>query len=491
MSGPRLYLGRLASVVCVPFLLMWSLSSCTVRTPGYCGSEADCTGGQRCGSNHACGTPDAGSDASQNDDVSHGAGGGGDGASRDAPADSPADATRPGDAGSDSRDGSDASDASDLSDASDILPGCGGIGDCTADPAKPVCQISTRTCVGCLVNQDCRDPHLPVCDATKVCRGCRVDVECLGAGAEVCMLLDGHCATDDETVYVRNNRTSGGCSNVDLAVPAGSSALPFCEAQLAIDATQIRAPRADAGADAGTPVAKDLVVMRGPEGLGFWSFARSDTLTVVGKANATISGATHDGITLSSGILYLRDLRISNGTNPGNGVAIRASGGELVADRLTVDTNLGGIFLSGASFAITNSVIANNQPATLGASVWSGIIVDQVPANGPAVLRNNTIVGNTVAALVCTATSRTQMAGLLFWNNNGSDVVGSCGNTPCCVDSSGVALNPMLTSDWHLISTSPCRDKLVSALSTGYDIDQQPRPYGTMSDCGADEYLPP
>ena len=58
---------------------------------------------------------------------------------------------------------------------------------------------------------------------------------------------------------------------------------------------------------------------------------------------------------------------------------------------------------------------------------------------------------------------------------------------PCCA-SSTINVDP---TTYHLMAGSSCIDKLSANMSTTYDIDGDPRPYGTVSDCGADEYTGP
>jgi hypothetical protein len=511
MSGPRLNFGRSPLAACIASCLLWfcGLASCTAPTPGYCNSgDQDkakrCLPPLVCGSHFLCITPVDASDAATADrgDIRTESDAG-----TDAPADIP---TTTGDGGNDLRDS-----AGNRADSADGPKACDG--GCVADGGTPVCDTRVGACVGCLENPDCTGASARVCDkmASKcvqcvvagdchnanapicghqICRGCLTDSECTGIGPEVCMVhIDGHCATDDETVYVKNDLAK--CMP-DAGAPAGSSTMPFCVSQLAINAT-VPPAASDAGtaADASPAVAKDLVVMQGPLPLTEWAFGDSRTLTVVGKTGATISTAgTREGITISGGTVYLRDLRV-NMCRTG----IKASGGELHADRVTIDGNMaGGIFLDNTSFAINNSVIAGNVATVTGAGLtWSGVLASHVPESGPASLLNDTIVRNGTGAVACVTDtlpiptpSRTRLAGLILWAN-GSDVLAPCvAPIPCCgVDSNTqMPLDPKLSDTWRLMSGSPCIDKVATSL-TSYDIDGDPRPSGAASDCGADEFL--
>ena len=516
MSGPRLYLGRLplAAFLASGLFALCGLASCTAPTPGYCdNSQPDA-----CGSSGRCDF-DAFACVTVEDANPTGTDGRADSpdipiVQSDAGVDAPVDQPVSNDGGNDARDAA----AEAPVDAPKTCPG-----GCAADGGTPICDPSSGACVGCLESpqctggaasvcdtmahrcvqcvdaRDCHNASAPICD-NQICRSCRTDSECTGVGPEVCMSHIGrHCATDDETVYVQNG---GSCS--DTSVGAGTSTTPFCMSQPAINAT---APSAiDAGTDAGsdvTPdaraaVAKDLVVMRGTQTLTDWVFGDSRTLTVVGKAPATITGGTsRDGITISGGTVYLRGLRVS-----ASRTGIKGSGGELHADRVVVDGNTGGVFLDNTSFAITNSVIAGNlQSFAGGVTAWSGLFIGTVPAGGPASLFNDTIAGNMIGGVVCVdgppptpPPSRTHLSGLIVWGNSpDSDLLGNCSPTsvtmPCCgLDNLNQPLDPKLTSDWHLMSGSPCIGKLASGQSTGYDIDGQPRT-GAMVDCGADEFV--
>ncbi|HET6148061.1 MAG TPA: choice-of-anchor Q domain-containing protein, partial [Polyangia bacterium] len=367
--------------------------------------------------------------------------------------------------------------------------GCLNDNDCAGDAgAAHVCDTMAKKCVQCVLPRDCHNPNAPICD-NQICRGCKVDFECMGIGPEVCMSHVGkHCATDDETVYVK--KTS--CS--DTMPSSGSKTLPFCNSQPAIDSANGRPPPRDGGtgADAGPAPLKNLVVMRGTDPLTFWTFNANRTLTVVGKDGAVIHGGAFEGITLGAGTLYLRDLEVSGGDTAG----INATGGELHLDRVVAAGNRGGIFLDNTSFAITNSVIAGGTQAMIPNSliVWSGIFIGTIPAAGPASLFNDTIVGNATGAVVCGDTastpSRARLAGLILWGNS-LDFLGNC-TVPasCCGLANGQPVDPMLDSTYHLISGSPCINKLTAGNLTSYDFEGDPRPLGGASDCGADEFRP-
>jgi hypothetical protein len=413
----RVSVGLAALVGCVAVV-----AGCTVRNPSYCRGPADCPQmGTVCASNHAC---VAAADA--------------------------------GDAG-----------------ASDGAPDGGGCTDnpsCAGREGTTLCKKSTGTCVECLAPGDCVDPKKPVCDGD-ACHGCRTDADCPAAPG-VCMShLDGHCATEAETIYVQNGGT---CS--DTASTKGSSGNPFCTSQLGIDAA-ISGP------------GKSLVVMRGSYDLAEWVFAQGGTtITVVGQGNPVIKPGTHVGIRVTAGTVYVRGLRVANGS----AVGVVASGGEIHLDRCAIDSNAGGgIQIDGAGFDITNTVVSKNGPGTYnGTTPWGGVFIGSIPLSGVSRFVNNTVVGNLLTGVVCVTAPRTS-AGSIFWNNTGGiDATSACALSTCC---GGSTVDPMLSADYHLTTASTsCIDKLTAAMSVPDDIDGQLRPVGAgnVSDCGADELIP-
>ena len=106
------------------------------------------------------------------------------------------------------------------------------------DSGRPVCGPS-GACVECVspTSADCTaNPAKPICDPTSnTCMGCATDDQCLakGVGPGLCMShQDGRCASDSEVIYVENK---GGCASSALTPMAGSSGSPFCGPQFALD----------------------------------------------------------------------------------------------------------------------------------------------------------------------------------------------------------------------------------------------------------------
>jgi hypothetical protein len=242
--------------------------------------------------------------------------------------------------------------------------------------------------------------------------------------------IDGHCATDAETVYVQN--VVGTCT--DSGTGAGSSATPFCTALIGVNV-------------ASTTVGKDLVLLTGT--LANFSIATpSKTLTVVGKTAVITPPTATDGIAITSGTVYLRNLTVQGVTTAGSqtGVGINATPGAgstvtLYMSGCKVTSNPGGgILLNGAAFNIQNTTISGNGPGSFGTSLptpWGGILVNSPPATGPEVLTQVTIQTNDGGGLTCSGPI--QGTGVLSTGNTSttSQITTTCGFTSCTVGGTG------------------------------------------------------
>jgi len=305
--------------------------------------------------------------------------------------------------------------------------GCAGAGAAACvgrNPAKPVCMPG-GLCVECATSDDCKSAAKPICDTTaNACVACTRDEQCQAkvGGPGVCMAQqDGHCATDTETVYVGKNG-AGTCSDSG----AGSAQTPYCTAQTAIGVAK--------------SASRPVVVVMGQVG-GFSLGALSAPLTVVGRS-AIISPADYaDGISITSGEIYLRALTVAG--NPsgvtGMGVNAQAATGATVVlhmDGCTVKDNPGGgILLAGASFDIRNSKITGNGPAqTAGGTNWGGLRVETLPAAGQASLNLVTIQKNLGSGLSCAGAIQGQ--GVLASGNTSPDIATSCAVVACTTQDS-------------------------------------------------------
>jgi hypothetical protein len=225
-------------------------------------------------------------------------------------------------------------------------------------------------------------------------------------------MVDGHCATDAETVYVQNT------SNCTNTTAGGSSTTPFCLAQAGISSAKTNN--------------KPLVVMIGTLAAGF-NVSTTVVLTVVGKSAVITPGAGSDAITITAGEIYLRNLTVQGSTTLATGMGINATAGTtLHIDSCAVINNPGGgILLNGAAFSINNTTVTGNGPGTspVGAS-YGGIRVEALPASGSATLDLVTIQNNKQVGLSCSG-AITGIGVLANGNVGGVDIGSTCAITAC------------------------------------------------------------
>ena len=279
------------------------------------------------------------------------------------------------------------------------------------------------TCAECETSEDCSSSAKPICDVTTyTCVACTRDQQCQAkvGGPGVCMFqVDGHCATDAESVYVGKNG-AGACSDSG----AGSAQMPYCTAQTAIGVAK--------------SVGKFVVMVTDQVG-GFSVGALSAPLTIVGKGGVVTPADYADGISITRGELYLRGLTVAG--NPsgvtGMGINAQAATGATVTlhmDGCTIRDNPGGgILLAGAAFDIRNSKVTGNGPGqTAGGDPWGGIRVESLPSlptTGQTRLDLVTIQRNLAAGLSCSGAIQGQ--GILASGNTTLDIGSNCAVTAC------------------------------------------------------------
>jgi hypothetical protein len=372
-------------------------------------------------------------------------------------------------------------------------------GPCTG--ATPVCSTTgtiAGQCVGCVVttndggvtSTNCTGTT-PICNTTGTpagtipaipaytCVPCNSDTQCAGKGVGpgVCMFhQDGRCATDAETIYVRNSACSGG---------TGTSAAPYCDSQAAISAVTS---------------SKRVIVMTGSNLYPITSTSTSSSgqITIIGQGTATTAAGAFVGVHVTAGDVYIRGLTIASGSN--SGLTVEA-GATLRMDRCIVKANAGGglVVLSGASFDIANSVFDNNGPGLVGTTTTFGGVYlgNSAPISGP---NNrfwfNTIVNNQDRGIICFDT-RQNLHGMLLYGNTNGDYL-SCAmdatskwssGSPTPTSGSSDITNPALTSTYQLTAASKCRGFVNATVAHPFDdMDGDLRPLGVNSDCGADKY---
>ena len=267
-------------------------------------------------------------------------------------------------------------------DLSSAAPFCVAPTDAATGPMK-------GSCVGCLTNANCSGtPTTPICSPTSnTCVACGPDSDCTGVGPAVC-LTDGHCATESETIFVQNDSAS--CSDApatsDAGATVGTRAHPFCSMQPVKGAFSMT---------------RDLIVVTGTVSGASWTYANDvgGDLSIVGQGGAAkIAGSASPGFSTQNGDVYIRSITFS----PGASIGIKATGGFLSLERVTVDSCMGGgILLDGASFHIENTTVTKNGPGQQGTSSWGGILVNTLPTTGPALLDFVTIQDNKQVGLAC------------------------------------------------------------------------------------------
>ncbi len=298
----------------------------------------------------------------------------------------------------------------------------GATGCAARTDGKAVCAAAgtlAGQCVACASSGDCKVATSPICTAVNVCVACTADSQCvakLGATGNpgVCMSnLDGHCATDAETVYVQNVTA---CSN-NIAT-GGTSAVPYCDTAFGVNA-------------AASTNGKILTVLAGA--LSSFSVSVSaKPLTIVGKAATITPIGFNDGIDVTAGEVYLRGITVQGSLSAQTKIGINAGASvTLHMDTCSIVGNPGGgILLNGAAFDIENTTITGNGPGTLGLASWGGIAVNNPPASGPTTLNLVTVQNNKQVGLACSAA--VSGTGVLATGNAGGvDIGASCGFTSC------------------------------------------------------------
>jgi hypothetical protein len=307
--------------------------------------------------------------------------------------------------------------------------GCAGTSDCTQlDPSKPVCVTSTGTagapakgtCVGCLSNANCSG-KTPICNlSTNVCTACTADTDCSAVSPGVCM-TDGHCATDAETIYVKNDTTTCNDSPAasDGGANGGTKAHPFCSMQPILN-NYVSANR-------------DLVLVDGSGGVvtgGTWSYADQahGQLTIVGQQNAAIGSVSTPVFSMQSGSVYIRGVKFS----PSASIGIKTTGGTLGLNGVIVNSCMGGgLVLSGTTFDIENTTVTGNGPGPSG--TVGGVNI--TTAGMGSSLKLVTVTTNNPIGVTCDAAIKA--TGVYVMSNTGSQIASLCGFTSCTQLGSG------------------------------------------------------
>jgi hypothetical protein len=337
----------------------------------------------------------------------------------------------------------------------------------TKNPALPACD--SGACVECTDDKHCASPTRPICDTQlKKCVPCTADAQCVKkqgtANPGVCLAhQDGRCAVDGETIYVQNGP---GCSM--SAGAGGTATAPFCFSQDGLNAVL---------------ATKRVVVLRGPDALTpFTAAPVGGEVTVVGQTNATIAPGAFVGIKLTAGDLYVRGVTVNGSTQTG----VTVENATLRMNRCSITGNRGGLQVMNGGFDVSNTVIAANKGALVpGTAVTYGGDNLKSAVGRPLFFRNNTIVDNEAIGLVCSESY--PIKGLLVTNNAVEQILG-CTPTASSKVGGNPAFNP--ARPYHLQASSPCVNAGEATDFPADDLDGEPRPQMSASDCGADEFKP-
>lgn len=292
-----------------------------------------------------------------------------------------------------------------------------GIGDCSAP--TPACR-GDGVCVECTKSEDCKsDIARPICDTNaNACVRCANDQQCvdkLGADPGVCMShQDGHCATNDEAVYVQQATNQSTCPSATTP-SAGSPTLPFCQINQALAAA----------------ATKRLLVIRG-DMIRSDSISNTSPLSVIGQGATIRPGGASPGLHVTGTDVYIRGLKILG--SMGTDVGIVADGSATIRlDSIVVDgMSKGGILIDGSAFDIEKTSVTSNGPGTfMGLTNWGGILINNPPTGGPTRLDLVTVRMNNEAGISCS--TAVQGTGVLAIDNMNTSVqVGAtCGFSSC------------------------------------------------------------
>jgi uncharacterized repeat protein (TIGR01451 family) len=195
----------------------------------------------------------------------------------------------------------------------------------------------------------------------------------------------------------------------------------------------------------------------------------------------------------------------------GAGVYARSAGGNIIVEGNRVYANTGassggGIHLMGADAVVRNNLIYTNTGlAGGGCSIDSNALLANntiynnratntvngggVHRVGDAFVRNNIIVDNIGWGILGNFGANSS------YNDVYSNTSGECSGTPSACDPAygNISASPQfedpLAADFHLQTTSPCRDAVItSTVYSEYDFEHYACPFGKYWDIGAHEY---
>jgi Right handed beta helix region len=250
-------------------------------------------------------------------------------------------------------------------------------------------------------------------------------------------MVDGHCASSGEVIFVDESTSSCPAAN-------GSSSSPYCTLASAVNVLGSARP---------------VIVILGGTGDRLNLATTGVKPVIIGRKNLagdppSVPAANGTAVQVSSDSVLLRDIALTGGNGSNSkGIAITNSA-SLTLTRVTVSltTGLGidaesgttllmtacavknnsggGILLNEAAFDIENTTVTGNGPGSFGASTLGGILVNNTNAvSGTTQISSTTISNNSGPGLTCV----TAITGsnILAFNNGSVQVSQNCGVTTC------------------------------------------------------------